>query len=263
MVFKSLSGFRVFYILTFVLLVQTFSGVVFAQVVPPLITDRPDQTESATVIPRGLIQIETGYLFSRNSGLSTHEVPGTLLRLGLGLRTELRVGHDGVIGSKNSYGAGDSSIGFKLNLIDSSAGWRPEFAVLANTTLPTGDASYSSNNFDPNILLSFAHELSSNFSLGYNVGANWKSSSEKIDRDELFVYSLAFGRTINERIAAFLEVFGNRQINGLREKTTSVDGGLVFLLDDTFQVDIYVGRGIIGVADDVFFGAGVSLRLPY
>ena len=95
------------------------------------------------------------------------------------------------------------------------------------------------------------------------MGANWKSSSEKIDRDELFVYSLAFGRTINERIAAFLEVFGNRQINGLREKTTSVDGGLVFLLDDTFQVDIYVGRGIIGVADDVFFGAGVSLRLPY
>tara|TARA_B100001123_G_scaffold449088_1_gene612934 strand:- start:17506 stop:18357 length:852 start_codon:yes stop_codon:yes gene_type:complete len=263
MVLKSLSEFRMFYILTFVVLAQPVHGVVSAQVVAPLITDRPDQTESATVVSRGLIQIETGYLFSRNSGLSTHEVPGTLLRVGLGLRTELRIGHDGVIGSKNSYGAGDSSIGFKLNLIDSSAGWRPEFAVLATTTLPTGDRNYSSSGFDPNILLSFAHEISPNFSLGYNVGTNWESSGEAIDRDALFVYSLAFGRTINERISAFLEVFGSRQIDGLREKMTSVDGGLVFLLDDTFQVDIYIGRGIIGVADDVFLGAGVSLRLPY
>ena len=33
-----------------------------------LVTDRPDQTESATVVPRGLLQLETGYLFTRGRG---------------------------------------------------------------------------------------------------------------------------------------------------------------------------------------------------
>ena len=33
---------------------------------PDLVTDRLDQTESATVVPRGLVQVETGYLFARD-----------------------------------------------------------------------------------------------------------------------------------------------------------------------------------------------------
>ncbi|MFW6371118.1 MAG: hypothetical protein ACOC10_07950 [Bacteroidota bacterium] len=37
---------------------------VTAQVdIPELVTDRPDQTESATTVPNNSLQIETGYVF--------------------------------------------------------------------------------------------------------------------------------------------------------------------------------------------------------
>ena len=72
---------------------------------PDMVTDRPDQTESAAVVPRGLLQVETGYLFARDGDVDGHAVPGTLFRLGLGGRLELRIGHVGIVG-----GAGLSSL---------------------------------------------------------------------------------------------------------------------------------------------------------
>ena len=90
---------------------------------PDLVTDRPDQTESATVVLRGVVQVETGSLFARDDSVDVFEVPGTLFRIGLGARTELRVGHAGVIGSKGRHGAGDSAVGAKVNLIETADGW--------------------------------------------------------------------------------------------------------------------------------------------
>ena len=52
-----------------------------------------------TLRPRGLVQVETGYLFTRDSGMDSYAVPGTLARIGLGGRTELRIGHAGLIDS--------------------------------------------------------------------------------------------------------------------------------------------------------------------
>ena len=89
--------------------------------VPDLVTDRPDQTESPTVVRRGSFQVETGYLFARDDGVDRFEVPGTLFRIGLGGRTELRVGYAGVVGSEGRRGSGDSAIGAKVNLLQTAA----------------------------------------------------------------------------------------------------------------------------------------------
>ena len=73
------------------------TGVARAQS-PDMVTDRPDQTESAAVVPRGLLQVETGYLFARDGDVDGYAVPGTLFRIGLGGRLELRIGHAGIVG---------------------------------------------------------------------------------------------------------------------------------------------------------------------
>ena len=91
---------------------------------PELVTDRPDRTESATVVPRGLLQVETGYLFARDGGVDGHAAPGTLLRIGFGGRTEIRLGHAGLLGGEGRRGAGDSELGAKVNLIPQADGWR-------------------------------------------------------------------------------------------------------------------------------------------
>ncbi len=229
---------------------------------PDLVTDRPDQTESATVVPRGLVQVETGYLFARDDGIDAFEAPGTLLRIGLGARTELRVGHAGVIGSDGRHGAGDSEIGAKVNLIETAEGWKPELAILGGLSLPTGDEAFSSDGVDPSFLVAFAHELSPRLSLGYNVGAAWESSPDQPDREASLLYSLALGMGVTDRLGAFLELFGDRRTSGDTATGISIDGGMTFLLTDVMQIDLFVGRGLHGPTADTFVGAGLSFRLP-
>ncbi len=227
-----------------------------------LVTDRPDQTESATVVAGGVVQVEMGYLFARDGGVDRYEVPGTLVRVGLGSRTELRVGHAGVAGEGGSRGAGDGTLGAKFNLIGHADGWRPELAILGGVSLPTGDHGFSSNGVDPSFLFSLAYELSPRLSFGANVGSAWESSSEGSGREATFLYSLVLGGGLTDRLGVFLELFGDWLTTGANATGVSVDGGFTFLLADLVQFDLYVGRGLRGIADDAFIGTGLSFRLP-
>lgn len=230
---------------------------------PEMVTDRPDQTESAAVVPRGLLQVETGYLLGRSDGVDSHTAPGTLLRIGLGGRAELRLGHAGIVAAEGRRGAGDSELGAKINLIPSADGWRPELALLGGVSLPTGDDAFSSGGGDPRFLVAFAHELSPRLSLGYNAGAAWESSARQPDPDTFLVYSLALGVGLTDRLATFFELFGDRQVSGTAAASVSVDSGLTLLLTETLQLDFAVGRRLLGPADDLFVGTGVSVRLPH
>lgn len=227
-----------------------------------LVTDRPDQTESATAVPRGLVQVETGYLLSRDDGVVTFEALGTLVRIGLGARTELRIGHAGIIGSARRHGAGDGEVGAKVNLIEAADGWTPQLAILGGLSLPTGDEPFSSGSVDPTLLAAFAHELSPRLSLGYNLGAAWESSPDQPDRQASVLYSLVLGVGITDRLGAFVEVFGDRRTAGDAATGVSIDGGLTYLLTETVQIDLSVGRGLHGPMADAFFGTGLSFRLP-
>ncbi|HSL81608.1 MAG TPA: transporter, partial [Thermoanaerobaculia bacterium] len=70
-------------------------------------TDRPDQTESAAVVEPGYVQVETGVLFSRHGDgpdeVEVVEGPGTLVRIGVGGRTELRLGWAGWVRQEASF----------------------------------------------------------------------------------------------------------------------------------------------------------------
>ena len=237
------------------------TGIVAAQS-PDLVTDRPDQTESATVVPKGLVQVETGYLFTRDGNVDSYEVPGTLFRIGLGGRLELRLGHAGAIGGGGKHGAGDTNVGVKVNLLEGRDGPKPELAILGGLSFPTGDHGFSSDGIDPSFLFSFAHALSPKLSLGYNIGMSWESFSDQSSRDAFILYSLVLGVGVTDRLSTFLELFGDRQNTGVTATGVSIDGGLTFLLTDNVQLDVYVGKGLREPADDVFVGTGLSFRLP-
>ena len=56
-----------------------------------IITDRPDQSESASVINAGSIQIETGLTINSSTPSNTLHFPSTLFRLGLLPNLEIRL----------------------------------------------------------------------------------------------------------------------------------------------------------------------------
>lgn len=68
----------------------------------PLSTDRPDQTESPTAMPKGFIQVETGSSYESSKkniiNFENYSYNSTLIRYGLINNLELRLGLDFVEG---------------------------------------------------------------------------------------------------------------------------------------------------------------------
>ena len=241
-----------------------------------LVTDRPDQTESSSVVPPGYVQIETGWSLSRDQegGIrtNTHAFPGTLFRIGALDRMELRLGYDGSLWeqtretglSTDLTGSGDMGIGAKIYFWEEKK-WVPETALLAGVSLPVGKDQLSSERADPSFRLSLSHTLSDRLSFGYNLGATWESTlDETNDRDtlSLFNYTVVLGMGLSERAGLFVEVFGDIPFNATGGPRHSFDGGLTFLIRDNLQVDGAAGVGLSDSADDWSVGLGITVRLP-
>ncbi len=247
-----------------------------AQDSPELITDRPDQTESSVVVPKGAYQLEVGWTFSRDDkdGVRSevHEAPGSLLRIGLSKKVELRVGWSGFVTSEvrsgrsevDGNGIGDGSLGTKIYLAE-ERGTRPEVAVLVEASVPIGDKALTSDRFDPSVRLAFAHSLSDKIGLGYNLGMRLESRSESggsIHTLSSGFYTLALGFDLVGQWGAFVEFYGDIPMSAPGDPAHSLDGGLTYVLRNNIQLDLATGLGLSGTADDWFFGLGLSIRLP-
>ncbi len=219
----------------------------------PMVTDRPDQTESAVTVAPGSYQIETGILHteiqSRGRTLEVTEAFGTLVRIGLRERLELRVGFDGWISVPRSDGIGDASIGAKF-LIAEETDESPQIAVLAGSSVPVGDDRFTSDDYAPSARIALSKSFGDSLGLGFNLGAEFPES------DEILIYTLAAGLGIDDANSAFVEVFGDS------ESSHSLDVGWTHLARPNLQFDVAAGAGITDEAPDWFFGVGVSARLP-
>lgn len=235
---------------------------------PPLVTDRPDTTESAVAVPPGRVQVELGAVVADEGDLDASTVGATLVRLGLTERVELRVGWDGYLSldgpGVDDGGAGDASVGFKA-VLARERGRRPQAALIVATTLPVGADGVSRERADPVALAAFGTTLSERFSLGTNVGVGWRSRrDESGERDTLSdaLRSASLGYAAWERGGLFVEAFGRTGLSDDAGARTSLDAGVVWLVRPNVQLDASAGLGLSDAAPDWFVGAGVSFRLP-
>ncbi len=260
---------------------------------PGLVTDRPDLTESSSVVPKGTLQIEMGWsmeeVSSPGENLTAHHFPETLARIGLHDRIELRLGWDGGQwqdldlgnGDFSSSGAGDMYLGTKLSLW-SEQGNRPETALILGTSIPTGTRCraaeqlgnrfycssfnlYSSRRYDPSAILAMSRTLNDRLSIGWNLGTAWLTEREDdgdLDTLPRGIYSVALGISATDRTGFFVEFFGDTSLTGSSGPSNNVDGGLTFLVLPNVQLDASVGKGISSESPEWFAGAGISFRLP-
>jgi hypothetical protein len=251
--------------------VALLAAPVAAQNAPPLVTDRPDQTESPVVVPRGMVQLEAGTL---------HEVAGSgegrvtsvaslLARAGLYGPIELRLGFLGwqraTGGDADARtGFGDLSVGVKVALLE-GRGLKPGAAVLASALVPVGDEEFRAGGADPDVRVALAHELGGAFSLGYNVGAAWITTPDDTGTEATHfegLYTLTLGRGFGPRIGAFVEAFGHVAPSDGNPSGHALDGGVTFGVKSNVQLDATVGVGLDGVSPAWFVGLGVSARIP-
>jgi hypothetical protein len=234
-----------------------------------LVTDRPDQTESAVAVPRGSAQLELGNLHSSGVGLRLVNLGSALLRVGIARPLELRLGFAGwnradPEGASTVQGLGDLDVGAKVVLRE-GGGLSPAIALMGSVTLPTGHESFRASGPDPSIRAALAHALPGDLALGYNVGAVWTTESDgagiEVVRRDLF-YTVTLGRALVPRLAGFIEGFGLLDAGDGRATWHALDGGFTFALRPNLQLDAAAGVGLTDATDDWFVGAGVSVRVP-
>ena len=259
------------------LVVLAVSGVapaLSAQAPPPMVTDRPDQTESAQLVGGGFFQLEVGasHVFEREGSTAAtrfQNVGGALLRIGVFEPAELRLGFAGwqrssTDGGTPASGFGDLTVGTKVRLARGE-GLSPAIALLGGVLIPIGDEDFRAGGVDPTVRVALAHDLGGGFGLGYNAGAVWIAATDA-NGDETtetgLIYSIAFGRELLPKLAAFIEAFGVQGVAGDAGSWVALDGGVTVPLRVNFQLDVSGGVGLSAGAANWFVSAGFAVRVP-
>ena len=227
----------------------------------PMVTDRPDFTESAVTVTPGRAQLEAGYSRTGDGPVVTHEIGESLVRVGVTGATELRVG----IGSwriedtgasaadSTTGGLAGSSLGLKLRL--PSTPLVPEAALLLSATVPLS-ARFGDPGWTPSAVLAGAWSAGA-VGLGANLG--YVHAESDAGTGEVLA-SVAVGLPLppDQRAGLFVETYAVAAAGG-GDALVVVDGGATFAASPDVQLDVRIGRGVSGTSETVI-GVGVSVR---
>lgn len=230
----------------------------------PLVTDRPDFTESAETVAPGRFQLEAGVTLTEAGEVDERSLGELLGRLGLSERLELRLGAPSHLsvegpGGADAEGWEDASLGVKARLWDGDGGTRPDAALIVATSLPTGDRELGGGaGLVPEAVLALAWEPAADLGLGANLGyAHARGDGERFH--QAFA-SVALGWGAGERLGLFAELFGFSEEEPDGDATLYADGGATWLLSPDLQLDARAGTGLSGTDTDWFVGLGFAAR---
>lgn len=242
------------------LLLTILSGtmVINGQNMPPIATDRPDQTECPFIVPKGYIQAENGF-FREKTTINSHSVayPTVLWKYGLSDNFELRLITE-LVSEKaltaKKAGLTPVTIGFKMK-ISEGKGFVPKTSFIGHLTIPKLASRELKANFHaPSFRFTMQHTLSDRFTLAYNLGAEWDGETP----EPTFIYTLTTGFSINEKFGSYIELYGFSSKN--QQPDHRLDSGLTYLINNNVMVDISSGIGVSLNAPKNFISLGLSYR---
>ncbi len=267
------------YIVVLLLLLST-------SLVAQIETDRPDFTESPNVVPKGALQIETGFILEndKQNFCETTEmfrkitVNTTLFRFGLSERVELRLNwanfnsnvkvqtnptlvkctkNRGNYRRDTSFsGFSTSFIGFKTNLYKND---KLSIGFLGHLYIPelaSGDFSKADGQkIAPAFRIPLTYEITNRFGIAMQYGLSWDGFTPNPKTS----YTLALSYGMTEKLGFYLEPYGF--LTNAGEELHLINGGFTYLINDNFQLDMTGGFGLNEAAPDNFVNCGVSFLL--
>ena len=249
-------------------------------------TDRPDFTESPNVVPKGALQIETGFIMEndysakdqRNSKIQLSErnftANTTLFRFGLTENLELRLNTNygiskvvnmndiAILDSTHNPNLSDISgfstsfIGFKTNLYKNE---KMSIGFLGHLYIPelaSGDfAKVTGQKVAPEFLIPLTCNVTDRFGIAVQYGLTWDGFTPNPTTS----YTLALGYAITNQLSFYVEPYGFLTNNG--DELHLINGGFTYLVNDNFQLDLTGGLGLNEEAPDNFLNCGASFLL--
>ncbi len=211
-----------------------------------IVTDRPDQTEASTTVPKGSLQIESGIFVGFTETNTNKEkqlfAPTTLFRFGITKGIEIRVLSQ-LESIKNQLtleritGISDIEIGTKIQILKKK-NINTEIAFLSHLIIPTGSTGLTTiDKYGTINKLSISHKINDNLGVGYNIGYDYFG----IGKGNL-TYSLSLAISVTDKVGVFIEPYG--EITDFKNYLSNFDSGFTYLVKDNFQLDFSFGTGI-------------------
>ena len=240
-----------------VLLIVLFVNL-FAQENEPveLIGDRPDQTESAFIVPKGYFQFEDGFVYENETSETQNiSYSSMLLRYGLFENFELRFGTEYGMTKTNGLddikGFSPFSIGAKIH-VNEEKGWIPQIAYLAQINIAqTGAKEFLQEYHSAQMAMTFNHTINKSWSIGYSLGVEFLPDVNY----SIGTYTLVSGFSISEKVGAFIEAYGDFSKNMYADN--KINGGVTYSVLPNLQLDFAGGFGLSQYSANNYFGIGL------
>jgi Putative MetA-pathway of phenol degradation len=221
-------------------------------------TDRPDQTECPFITPVGFIQAENGLSYENiDKDNKSITLPTILWKYGINKNVELRLITEAntlkYYGNKAS-GFVPTIIGFKVS-VSEEKGIIPATGFIGHLAIPNAASTkFKASYYAPSFRFNMQHTLSKDFTLAYNLGAEWDGETP----EPTFIYTLTTGFSITEKLGAYIELYGFAPQNDKADHRA--DGGFTYLITNDVMVDISGGFGITKESPKNYFALGFSYR---
>ena len=256
-------------------------------------TDRPDFTDATYSVGRGVTIIETGYTYRRaldhesDTEQSRRSLPEALVRYGLTNEFEVRLKWNGYVMSNlrdfdtgartQLFGTDDLIASIKYEVWQQN-GALPMLTFLTGSTLPSGTNGISSNQMQPFVNFVAGWGFRRWLYLKLSTGVDWQKTSvstlfgggsEPVGpivvflRDNINVYHFSASLLYQAlpRVGGFVEFFGFAQTGGRDNRAVIFfDTGLYLYATNNVQFDVRYGVRLSDRVDELFAGAGYSLR---
>lgn len=233
----------------------------------PIATDRPDFTESAYVVPKGMTQIETGTTYQRLKDSNETTIPETLIRHAVVQNFELRLGTPSWNVSRSRGHTetvfNDVYVGFKYGFERALSKYF-DASIIPAVSIPNGNnglrfiptGSDGGNSYTPEVKFCTASELTDSLSL--STMAYLRSESLDGQREQIYQQTFSLGMSFTDRLASFYEYIFETYKDG--PFTSVIHSGVVYLLTPNVQLDFHLGRTVSSGYGDPFIASGLSFR---
>jgi len=240
----------------------------------PIVTDRPDFTESSSTIGQGVLQLEMGYTYSYDSSgagsTRCHSYPETLLRVGMFADwfewrldwnyADERFNAFGGGGDTSASGAEDLGIGCKIGLTPQEC-MLPETAIILQMSVPSGSSNFTADEILPGGAFLYGWDLNDQWATGALSGINRAVDDETGEPYVELAQSWTIVRSWTDIVSSYAEWYVLAASGADSNHTEHYfNGGFTVLLTNDLQWDIRAGVGLNGAADDFFTGTGLSIR---
>ncbi|MTI38330.1 transporter [Fulvivirga lutimaris] len=209
----------------------------------PIFTDRPNVTDAVAVIPRGVFQIEAGYLNDKlkfdDGSVTLSTLPNLSFKYGLSDRVELRLLTNYAkldikddINSSEANGMTALTFSSKFALFE-QLGAVPKTSLVANFTFPeVGAEAFRTEELNYGFRALFEYNFG-RVAWTNSFGYDWLD----FDSHQTTVTTV-FSGSLTDKLGAFVEFYmiGSGEVGSI-----NTDFGLSYLLTNRLQIDCIYG----------------------